>query len=60
MKEFYLNFKLLWDVSLEDTQKKLDKALKRNLEGQAKAIAAPTKLVELEHSETEPTTDTED
>ena len=55
------------NVSLEDTQKKLDKALKRNLEGQgqgqAKAIAAPTKLVEPEASETseaEPITDTED
>ena len=48
-------------VSLEDTQKKLDKALKRNLEGQAKAIAAPTKLAESEASETEvTTTDTED
>ena len=52
------------NVSLEDTQKKLDKALKRNLEGQqaqAKAIAAPTKLAEPEASEAEPTTtDTED
>jgi len=53
-------FQIVMGVSLEDTQKKLDKALKRNLEGQAKAIAAPapTKLVEA--SEAEPTTDTED
>ena len=42
---------------LEDTQKKLDKALKRNLEGQAKAIVAPAaKLVEPETSEAEPIT----
>ena len=60
-------FQIVMNVSLEDTQKKLDKALKRNLEGQgqgqAKAIAAPTKLVEPEASETseaEPITDTED
>ena len=33
-------FQIVMGVSLEDTQKKLDKALKRNLEGQAKAVAA--------------------
>jgi CarD family transcriptional regulator len=55
-------FQIVMGVSLEDTQKKLDKALKRNLEGQAqvKAIAAPTKLIEPETSEAEPITDTED
>ena len=54
-------FQIVMGVSLEDTQKKLDKALKRNLEGQAKAIAAPAKLAEPETSETEvTTTDTED
>ena len=55
-------FQIVMDVSLEDTQKKLDKALKRNLEGQgqAKAIAAPSKLVEPEAPEAEPITDTED
>ena len=54
-------FQIVMGVPLEDTQKKLDKALKRNLEGQAKAIAAPTKLAEPEASEAEPTTtDTED
>jgi len=52
-------FKIVMGVSLEDTQKKLDKALKRNLEVQAKAIAAPTKLAEPEASEAEPTTDTD-
>ena len=53
-------FQIVMGVSLEDTQKKLDKALKRNLEGQAqaKAIAAPTKAVEAEPSEAEQTTDT--
>ena len=55
-------FQIVMGVSLEDTQKKLDKALKRNLEGQlqAKAIAAPTKIVEPQESEAEPITDTED
>ena len=52
-------FQIIMGVSLEDTQKKLDKALKRNLEGQAKAaIATPNKIVE--PSETDPTTNTED
>ena len=58
-------FQIVMDVSLEDTQKKLDKALKRNLAGHAelKAIAAPAapiKLTDSETSEAEPTTDTED
>ena len=53
-------FQIVMGVSLEDTQKKLDKALKRNLEGQAKAIAAPIKNVEPEASSAEPITDTED
>ena len=53
-------FQIVIGVSLEDTQKKLDKALKRNLEGQAKAIVAPTKLIEPEASEAESTTVTED
>ena len=53
-------FQIVMGVSLDDTQKKLDKALKRNLESQAKAIAAPTKLLAPETSEAEPTTNTED
>jgi CarD family transcriptional regulator len=53
-------FQIVMDVSLEDTQKKLDKALKRNLEEQAKAITVPTKLAEPEKSEAEPITDTID
>ncbi|MDB3903537.1 transcriptional regulator [Candidatus Pelagibacter sp.] len=56
-------FQIVMGVSLEDTQKKLDKALKRNLEGQAKAIAAPAKIKEPAaepDSDSEPITDTED
>ncbi|MDB9745225.1 transcriptional regulator [Candidatus Pelagibacter sp.] len=54
-------FQIVMGVSLEDTQKKLDKALKRNLEGQAKAaVVAPTKAVEPDEPEADPITDTED
>ena len=56
-------FQIVMGVSLEDTQKKLDKALKRNLEGQAKAIAAPTKIKEPaaeSDTDSEPITNTED
>ena len=49
-------FQIVMGVSLEDTQKKLDKALKRNLESQAKAIPAPTKIKE---PAAEPDTDSE-
>ena len=56
-------FQIVMGVSLEDTQKKLDKALKRNLEGQAKAMAALTKIKEPAaepDTDSEPITDTED
>ena len=55
-------FQIVMGVSLEDTQKKLDKALKRNLEVQAKVIAAPSKLPEPDApvTENEPTANTED
>ena len=56
-------FQIVMGVSLEDTQKKLDKALKRNLESQAKAVAAPTKIKEPaaeSDTDSEPITDTED
>ncbi len=36
-------FQIVLNISLEDTQKKLDKALKRNLEGQSKNIEAKPK-----------------
>ena len=57
-------FQIVMGVSLEDTQKKLDKALKRNLEGQAqlKATATPNKLIEepkTEVSKDETITDTD-
>jgi CarD family transcriptional regulator len=51
-------FQIILGVSMEDTQKKLDKALKRNLEGHAKAVTAPTKRSEPETSETDITADT--
>ena len=36
-------FQIILDISIEDTQKKLDKALKRNLEGQSEKIAQTPK-----------------
>ena len=56
-------FQIVMGVSLEDTQKKLDKALKRNLESQVKAITAPTKIKEpIAEPDTDsgPITDNED
>jgi CarD family transcriptional regulator len=52
-------FQIIIGLSLEDTQKKLDKALKRNLEEKVKAIVA-TKPGDAEVSEGEPITVTED
>ena len=45
-------FQIIIGVSLEDTQKKLDKALKRNLEAQSKNIVPPANFKELEEPET--------
>jgi len=53
-------FQIVMDVPLEDTQKKLDKALKRNLESQAKDIVAPVALTETKTAEADPITNTED
>ena len=53
-------FQIVMGVSLEDTQKKLDKALKRNLEGQVKATAPTPKTDPTEVSEAETITETED
>ncbi|MDA9616373.1 transcriptional regulator [Candidatus Pelagibacter sp.] len=56
-------FQIVMRLSFEDTQKKLDKALKRNLEGQqtqVKAISTSAKLIEPETPEAEPITDTDD
>ena len=53
-------FQIVMNASLEDTQKKLNKALKRNLEEEStKAIAAPTKLVETSISKADPITNLE-
>ena len=35
-------FQIIMNISLEDTQKKLDKALRRNLENQSSKIEQPT------------------
>ena len=46
-------FKIILNISLEDTQKKLDKALKRNLEGQNKTPTQATKNPATELTEEE-------
>ena len=53
-------FQIVIGISPEDTQKKLDKALKRNLVGQTKDIDAPTKVLEPKETKAEIVTDTED
>ena len=54
-------FQIILNTSAEDTQKKLDKALKRNLEGQPKNVAPQqTKTPTSDLSDEEPVTDTED
>ena len=50
-------FQIVLNVSLEDTQKKLDKALKRNLGGQAQPIASVPKSSTTELPVEEPITD---
>ena len=54
-------FQIILNLSLEDTQKKLDKALKRNLEGQAKPAAPQvTKNPSSDLPVEEPSTDSEE
>ena len=53
-------FKIVMNVSLEDTQKKLDKALKRNLGGQAPAVATAPKTSTTELPVEEPITDSDE
>ena len=48
-------FQIVMGVSLEDTQKKLDKALKRNLEGQQKTPIIPEKNAEAKIESEQPT-----
>jgi len=50
-------FQIVLNVSLEDTQKKLDKALKRNLGGQAQPIASAPKSATSELPVEEPIAD---
>jgi CarD family transcriptional regulator len=50
-------FQIVLNVSLEDTQKKLDKALKRNLGGQAQPIASTAKSAATELPVEEPIAD---
>ncbi len=50
-------FQIILNVSLEDTQKKLDKALKRNLGGQSQPIASAPKSPTAELPVEEPITD---
>ena len=53
-------FQIILNVSLEDTQKKLDKALKRNLGGQAQPISTTPKAPATELPVEEPITDSEE
>ena len=54
-------FQIIMNISLEDTQKKLDKALKRNLDVQSKAkVPAVTKTSTSELSVEEPISENEE
>ena len=53
-------FQIVLNVSLEDTQKKLDKALKRNLAGQAQPVASVPKSTTTELPVEEPITDSDE
>ena len=53
-------FQIVLNISLEDTQKKLDKALKRNLENQAKTDIKPQKTSTNDLQDEETLTEQED
>jgi len=53
-------FKIILNLSLEDTQKKLDKALKRNVASQTQTAAVATKSATAELPVDEPISDTEE
>jgi len=53
-------FQIILNLSLEDTQKKLDKALKRNLDGQAKLAPEITKKPTSDLPDEEPSSDSEE
>ena len=52
-------FQIILNVSTEDTQKKLDKALNRNLEGQQKKVPLETKSSSQEVPSQEENSDTD-
>ena len=53
-------FQIILNISLEDTQKKLDKALKRNLETQTKPVTPETKPAVSDLPSEEPISESED
>ena len=53
-------FQIILNMSLEDTQKKLDKALKRNLGGQTQPTSSAPKAATTELTVEEPITDSEE
>ena len=53
-------FQIVLNASLEDTQKKLDKALKRNLSGQTQTTTASTKTTPTDLTVEEPISDTDE
>ena len=53
-------FQIIMGLSLEDTQKKLDKALKRNQENQEKNIPKPTKQSDLQTLESDQISESKD
>jgi CarD family transcriptional regulator len=55
-----LEFQIILNLSLEDTQKKLDKALKRNLESNKDLSTSSPKVTKTEIPDDEPISETED
>ena len=53
-------FQIILEISAEDTQKKLDKALKRNLDSQQKVQTVPAKTVTSNLPEEEPVADNDE
>ena len=53
-------FQIILNLSLEDTQKKLDKALKRNMGGQTQASPVSAKAVSSELPVEEPISETDE
>ena len=53
-------FQIILNLSLEDTQKKLDKALRRNISGQAQTVPVATKGATTELPVDEPISETDD